>query len=125
MHQIQPNVGQWYLRSKSGHKFEVIDIDDGVIEIQDEEGTLDQLDSDAWATEILEATDQPQNATGSFDSISATDEMDDDAVDLQVLDTEPLRVAHEEMLNDLGSNAERNDMSKVQEGNNLQEGDGQ
>jgi hypothetical protein len=125
MHQVHPTVGQWYLRPESGHKFEVIDIDGGMIETQDEEGTLDQLESDAWFTETLEATDQPQNATGSFDNISATDEADDDAVDLQVLHTEPLRVAHEEMLNDSGTGAEEGDKSKLQEGNDLKEGDGQ
>lgn len=108
MHQIQPTVGQWYLRPETGLKFEVIDIDDGdgMIEIQDEEGTLDQVDSEAWFTEALEATDQPQDSTGAFDTISEPDEADGgDSVnptvtDPNVTDTESLRVARDEMLSD-------------------------
>lgn len=103
MHQIQPTVGQWYLRPESGRKFEVIDIDDGdgMIEIQDDEGALDQIDSDTWFADTLEATDQPQNAIGSFDNVSEPDEADgSDAVDINALDTDPLRVAQEEMLED-------------------------
>jgi hypothetical protein len=101
MHQIQPTIGQWYLRPESGRKFEVIDIDDGdgMIEIQDDEGALDQIDSDTWFADTLEATDQPQNAIGAFDNVSETDEADGgDATDINALDMDPLRVAQEEML---------------------------
>jgi hypothetical protein len=104
MHQIQPTVGQWYLRPDTGHKFEVIDIDDGdgVIEVQDEEGTLDQIDSDTWFAETLEATDQPQNAIGAFDNLSEPDDADGgDPVDIDALDTDPLRVASDELLDDV------------------------
>ena len=103
MHQVQPTVGQWYLRPDTGRKFEVIYIDDGdgLIEIQDEEGALDQIDSDTWFTESLEMSDQPQNAVGAFDNTSEPDEADGgDPVDSALLDTDPLRVAQEEMTND-------------------------
>jgi hypothetical protein len=101
MHEIQPTVGQWYLRPTTGQKFEVIDIDDGdgMIEIQDEEGTLDQVDSDIWFTEAVEVIDQPQHFTGALDSVSTPDEADGgDPVEPDVPDTEPLRVAQDEML---------------------------
>ena len=100
MHQVQPIVGRWYLRPETGRKFEVIDIDDGdgLIEIQDEDGALDQIDSDTWFTDQLEATDQPQNSLGAFDNTSAPDEAA--GGDPTMLDADPLRVAQDEMLND-------------------------
>jgi hypothetical protein len=102
MHQVQPIVGQWYLRPESGLKFEVIDIDDGdgMIEIQDEEGTLDEVESDIWFMEAVEIIDQPQNFTGVLDNISEPDEADGgDPVEPDMPDVEPLRVDREEMLN--------------------------
>jgi hypothetical protein len=95
MHEIQPTVGQWYLRPETGQRFEVIDIDDGdgMIEIQDEEGTLDQVDSDIWFTEAIELTNQPQHFTGALDGVSEPDEADGgDPVESDMPDVEPLRV---------------------------------
>jgi hypothetical protein len=102
MHEIQPTVGQWYLRPETGQRFEVIDIDDGdgMIEIQDEEGTLDQVDSDIWFTEAIELTNPPHHFTGALDNVSEPDEADGgDPVEPDMPDIEPLRVDREEMLN--------------------------
>jgi hypothetical protein len=117
MHQIHPTVGQWYLRPKTGKKFEVIDIDDGdgMIEIQDEEGTLDQVDSDAWFTDELEATDQPQDVSGALDSSSESDDTDD-AAEAGMLDTDPLRVAQEEMVNTSGPGDSAGKLGNFDEG---------
>jgi hypothetical protein len=112
MHQIQPTVGQWYLRSETGQRFEVIDIDDGdgMIEIQDEEGTLDELDSDTWSTLGIELTQQPHDATLSFDNVAEPDEADGgDPVDLSAGDNEPFRVARDELLNDANEAITAND----------------
>ena len=102
MHQIQPTVGQWYLRPETGQKFEVIDIDDGdgMIEIQDEEGALDEIDADAWFTVAVEATNQPQDGT-SFDNESEIDEADGgESVESDPLNRDDMRVASDELLND-------------------------
>jgi hypothetical protein len=122
MHQIHPTVGQWYLRPKTGKKFEVIDIDDGdgMIEIQDEEGTLDQVESDAWFTDGLEATDQPQDFSGALDSSAESDEAGDPA-EISMLNTDPLRVAQDEMVN----NSETSDTAESPDASNFDEGDEQ
>jgi hypothetical protein len=103
MHQIQPTVGQWYLRPGSGLKFEVIDIDDGdgVIEIQDEEGTLDQVDAATWFEVAVELTDQPQDISPAFDNLAEPDDADGgDPVDMDASNSKLQRVATSEMLDD-------------------------
>jgi hypothetical protein len=78
MHEFQPSVGQWYLRLDNQRKFEVIDIDDGdgMIEVQDEDGALDEIDADTWFSVALELTEQPQELNALFDNIAETDEAD-------------------------------------------------
>jgi hypothetical protein len=122
MHQIHPTVGQWYLQPSTGRKFAVIDIDgDGMIEIQDDEGTLDAVDPDSWFTGTLEATDQPQYFLGALDNLSEPDEADGgDPIGRDALDTAPLRVAQDEMLNaaqDADDEPKEQDESDLQEGN--------
>ena len=100
MHQIQPTVGQWYIRPESGLRFEVIEVGDGTIEIQDEEGTLDQVDTDTWFDLPVEPTDQPQDASPAFDNLAKPDEADGgDPVDVDA-DGTLLRIATSEMLDD-------------------------
>ena len=101
MNQVQPAIGQWYLRRDTAQKFEVIDLDggDGMIEVQDEEGTLDEIDVDTWSSLALELTTQPQGLA-LFDNVAIPDEADGgDPVDLNIADTEPSRVADEELMN--------------------------
>jgi hypothetical protein len=103
MHQIQPSVGQWYLRGETGLKFEVIDIDDGdgMIEIQDEDGALDEIDSEAWFATDIEIIDQPKDFTAAFDNVAEPDEADGgDPVDVDGSGTETQRVATDELLSD-------------------------
>ena len=100
MHQIEPTVGQWYLRPESGQKFEVIDIDDGdgMIEIQDEEGTLDQIDSETWFAAPLEITVQPHSFSAAFDNLAEPDEADGgDPIDPSVIEETPLRISQNAM----------------------------
>src|SRR5438309_11643204 len=68
----QPAIGDWY-RSSGGALFEVValDDDDGTIEIQYFDGTVEEMDIEDWATQreagALEAAEAPEARRGSGD----------------------------------------------------------
>lgn len=67
-----PGIGQWY-RIGGGELFEVVavDDDDGTIEIQYFDGTVEEMDVEDWESEWeegeLEAAEAPEDWTGSVD----------------------------------------------------------
>jgi hypothetical protein len=63
-----PVIGEWYRRPE-GESFEVvaIDPDDRTIEIQYFDGTVEEIDLDDWYEEPIEATEAPEDWTGSVD----------------------------------------------------------
>lgn len=72
---IEPIIGTWYQRADKGQEFEVVafDDEDGVVEIQDSDGNLEEIDIDTWYTLELENIEAPVDYTG--------DTMDDDELD--------------------------------------------
>src|SRR5512142_455084 len=74
----QPGIGDWY-RLNSGSLFEVVayDDDDGTIEIQYFDGTVEEMDTEdwesQWADRALEAAEPPEDWTGSVDVESVDD----------------------------------------------------
>src|SRR2546430_15700594 len=74
----QPAIGDWY-RSSGGVLFEVValDDDDGTIEIQYFDGTVEEMDIEDWEAQwedgALEAAEAPEDWSGSVD-VQATDE---------------------------------------------------
>ena len=71
----QPTIGQWY--RISGKEFEVVamDDDDGTIEIQYFDGTVEEMDIEDWESQWdeggLEAAEPPEDWSGSVDVESA------------------------------------------------------
>jgi len=67
-----PIVGDWYRRT-GGELFEVVAVDeeDGTIEVQHFDGTVEELDieswNDQWEDALLEAAEAPEDWTGSVD----------------------------------------------------------
>ena len=67
-----PSIGEWY-RHIGGASFEVVafDEDDGTIEIQYFDGTVEEMDTDDWESQwgdrALEAAEPPEDWTGSVD----------------------------------------------------------
>jgi len=67
-----PTIGDWY-RYSGGELFEVvaIDEDEGTIEIQHFDGTVEELDFDDWATSWhdreIETAAAPEDWSGSVD----------------------------------------------------------
>jgi hypothetical protein len=68
----QPNIGDWY-RLSGGESFEVValDEDDGTIEIQYFDGSVEELDIEDWEAQwedgTLEAAEAPEDWSGSVD----------------------------------------------------------
>jgi len=72
MNVIKPIVGQWY-RGGTNELFEVvaIDDDDQTIEIQYFDGTVAEVDFEAWneqlLDELIDAADAPEDWSGAVD----------------------------------------------------------
>ncbi len=63
-----PIIGQWF-RRPSGTLFEVVAIDeaDRTVEIQQFDGTIDEVDIDSWSDLLLTEVSAPEDWSGSVD----------------------------------------------------------
>ena len=63
-----PKVGEWY-KHPSGALFEVVavDEDDGTIDVQHFDGTVEEHDMDAWMDAGYELAEAPEDYSGSLD----------------------------------------------------------
>jgi hypothetical protein len=63
-----PEVGSWF-RGVDGKTFEVVAVDpkDQTIELQHFDGTVEELDLDAWRELLAEPVDAPEDWSGSMD----------------------------------------------------------
>jgi len=72
MDALQPIVGQWY-RGTTNELFEVVAVDEGdqTIEIQYFDGTVTEMDFDAWNEQLLDrlldTADAPEDWSGAVD----------------------------------------------------------
>ncbi len=68
MAMLYPIIGQWFSRP-SGTLFEVvaIDDDDHTIEIQQFDGTIDEVDEENWPDLLLTEVSAPEDWSGSVD----------------------------------------------------------
>jgi hypothetical protein len=68
MASLQPVVGDWY-RSINGTLLEVvaIDADEGTIEVQHFDGTVEEFDLESWTEQELVKAQPPEDWTGSVD----------------------------------------------------------
>ena len=74
-HELDPKVGRWYRRVDDERLFKVasIDEDDGLIEIKNVEGEVEELDAAEWVELDLEYAEAPE------DYVDPDDDSDDDA----------------------------------------------
>jgi hypothetical protein len=76
----QPGIGDWY-RLNGGALFEVValDDDDGTIEIQYFDGTVEEMDIEDWESQwedgALESAEPPEDWSGSVDVEGADDQV--------------------------------------------------
>lgn len=63
-----PTIGQWF-RRPGGTLFEVvaIDEDDSTVEIQQFDGTIDEVEIDSWPELLLIEVSAPEDWSGSVD----------------------------------------------------------
>ena len=63
-----PAIGDWY-QAAGGVLFEVIAVNeqDSTIDIQHFDGTVEELDLDAWEEDELRPADPPEDYSGSLD----------------------------------------------------------
>jgi hypothetical protein len=79
-----PGIGEWY-RLNGGELFEVVavDEDDGTIELQYFDGTVEEMDVDDWHAQwdegALEAAEAPEDWSGSVDVESERDTRNSDS----------------------------------------------
>jgi hypothetical protein len=68
----QPSVGDWY-RLRGGESFEIValDVDDGTIDIQYYDGTLEEMELEDWEAQCaegaMESAEAPEDWSGSVD----------------------------------------------------------
>jgi hypothetical protein len=65
---LYPVIGQWFRRA-GGTVFEVVAVDEeaGTVEIQQFDGTIDELDLEAWPDLLLTEVSAPEDWSGSVD----------------------------------------------------------
>jgi hypothetical protein len=75
-----PVPGQWYENLEEDEVFQVltVDPDQELVEIQYDNGDLEELDLDAWHELDLERTEEPEGWSGSDDDEEDEDEDWDD-----------------------------------------------
>lgn len=65
---IYPVIGRWFSRP-NGTLFKVVAVDEdgGTVELQQFDGTIDEIDLDAWPELLLVEASPPEDWSGSFD----------------------------------------------------------
>ena len=68
MAKVLPVIGEWY-RKPGREIFEVvaIDIDDGTVEIQHFDGTVEEIELETWGDMMFEQAEAPEDYSGSLD----------------------------------------------------------
>jgi len=71
-----PVVGQWYENLEEDEAFQVLSVDEDseMIEIQYEDGDIEEIDYETWQELDLEKTEEPEGWTGSDEEYEDEDE---------------------------------------------------
>ena len=74
-----PIAGQWYENLEEGEAFQVLSVDEDseMIEIQYEDGDIEEIDYETWQEIDLEKTEEPEGWTGSEEEYEDEDEDED------------------------------------------------
>lgn len=76
-----PEVGDWYLRSDTGERLQVVSVDlpSGTVQIQTFDGQIDSFEDTEWRSLPLVAAAAPEDWTGPLDEIEPDDVTEDDS----------------------------------------------
>jgi len=74
----EPVVGQWYENLEENEVFQVlsVDPDEELIEIQYENGDMEEIDLDAWQEMDLDQVEEPEGWSGADDEEEEDDDFD-------------------------------------------------
>jgi hypothetical protein len=69
--ELDPIVDQWYLRHDKGEMFRIVATDaaTGNVEIQYFDGSVEEIERDAWGELDIETAEPPEDWTGPYDDI--------------------------------------------------------
>ena len=72
---VDPIEGNWYQHLDKGEKFEVLAVDDdnGLIEVQYFDGSVEEIDLDTWYNLEVEPVEPPEDWTGPMDNVEVDD----------------------------------------------------
>ncbi|MGR9108957.1 MAG: DUF6763 family protein [Gammaproteobacteria bacterium] len=72
---VDPIIGNWYQRLDKGQEFEVISFDEeeGIVEIQNADGNLEEIDIDSWYAMELESIEHEDDYEDSLDDSDIDD----------------------------------------------------
>ena len=78
-----PVKGQWYESLEDEETFQVLSVDEDseLIELQYEDGDVEEIDYETWQELDLELTEEPEGWSGSDDEDEEEDEFDDEEDD--------------------------------------------
>lgn len=73
--ELEPTVGQWYLRRDKGQMFRIVAVDpaSGSIDVQSFDGDIEELDMEAWREIDVESAAAPEDWTGPYDDLEQDD----------------------------------------------------
>lgn len=72
---IEPVVGQWYSHIDKGQEFKVVAVDEDArtVEVQYFDGTVEELDLEAWSEMPIDSIEAPEDWTGPVDDVERDD----------------------------------------------------
>lgn len=75
MSDMDPIVGNWYRDLESHACFEVVAFDEDArtVEVQFQEGEVEEIELDAWYELVLEGIETPDDWSGAFDDVDGED----------------------------------------------------
>ena len=75
-----PVPGQWYESLEDEETFQVLSIDEDseLIELQYEDGDVEEIDYETWQELDLDLTEEPEGWSGADDEEEEEEELDDD-----------------------------------------------
>jgi hypothetical protein len=79
-HELDPKVGRWYRRLDDEQLFKVVSIDedDGLVEIKNVEGEIEELDAAEWIELDLEGAEAPEDYVDPDEKSDDDDEEEED-----------------------------------------------
>ena len=93
--ELDPILNSWYYHTDKGQSFQVVAIDEsnGLVEIQNFDGDVDEIDMSQWQDMDIALGEEPENFSGPYD----VGELDDFGTEISDTTQEDWEEAYEEI----------------------------